>query len=76
MLIIDNINSFVKYIYNFAFRSMKRARDVREQLVGLMQRVEMELVSGITETINIRKVSLIHMYMIYRITRTSYINKK
>lgn len=35
---------------------MKRARDVREQLVGLMQRVEMELVSGITETINIRKV--------------------
>ncbi|KAG6796962.1 pre-mRNA-splicing factor ATP-dependent RNA helicase DHX16-like [Apis mellifera caucasica] len=38
-------------------RSMKRARDVREQLVGLMQRVEMELVSGITETVNIRKVT-------------------
>lgn len=37
-------------------RSMKRARDVREQLVGLMQRVEMELVSGINDTINIRKV--------------------
>jgi len=37
---------------------MKRARDVREQLVGLMQRVEMELVSGITETINIRKVCI------------------
>jgi pre-mRNA-splicing factor ATP-dependent RNA helicase DHX16 len=35
---------------------MKRARDVREQLVGLMQRVEMDIVSGITETINIRKV--------------------
>lgn len=36
---------------------MKRARDVKEQLVGLMQRVEMELVSGITETVNIRKVN-------------------
>ncbi|XP_011309601.1 probable pre-mRNA-splicing factor ATP-dependent RNA helicase mog-4 [Fopius arisanus] len=36
-------------------RSMKRARDVREQLVGLMARVEMELISGITETVNIRK---------------------
>lgn len=36
---------------------MKRARDVREQLVGLMQRVEMELVSvKSTETVNIRKV--------------------
>ena len=35
---------------------MKRARDVKEQLVGLMQRVEMEIVSGITETVNIRKV--------------------
>jgi len=42
--------------YDSSFRSMKRARDVREQLVGLMQRVEMELVSGITETVNIRKV--------------------
>lgn len=42
-------------------RSMKRARDVREQLVGLMQRVEMELVSGITETMNIRKVSKINI---------------
>ena len=36
---------------------MKRARDVRDQLVGLMQRVEMELVSGINETVNIRKVN-------------------
>lgn len=57
MLITHNSNNFVKCIcYNYVFRSMKRARDVREQLVGLMQRVEMELVSGITETINIRKV--------------------
>ncbi|XP_014219992.1 putative pre-mRNA-splicing factor ATP-dependent RNA helicase DHX16 [Copidosoma floridanum] len=37
------------------YKSMKRARDVREQLVGLMQRVEMDLVSGINETINMRK---------------------
>lgn len=35
---------------------MKRARDVREQLVGLMQRVEMDIVSNPTEIINIRKV--------------------
>ncbi|XP_065086120.1 pre-mRNA-splicing factor ATP-dependent RNA helicase DHX16-like [Ochlerotatus camptorhynchus] len=37
------------------FRSMKRARDVREQLVGLMQRVEIEMVSSLPETTNIRK---------------------
>ncbi|KAH8400605.1 hypothetical protein KR222_008380 [Zaprionus bogoriensis] len=37
------------------YRSMKRARDVREQLVGLMQRVEIEMVSCLPETINIRK---------------------
>lgn len=37
-------------------RSMRRARDVRDQLIGLMQRVEMELVSNPTETVNIRKV--------------------
>ncbi|KAJ8687189.1 hypothetical protein QAD02_022983 [Eretmocerus hayati] len=36
-------------------KSMKRARDVKDQLVRLMQRVEMELVSGITESVNIRK---------------------
>lgn len=37
------------------YRSMKRARDVREQLVNLMQRVEIDMVSGITESMNIRK---------------------
>lgn len=37
------------------YRSMKRARDVREQLVGLMQRVEIDLVSCMPETVNIRK---------------------
>lgn len=29
-------------------RSMKRARDVREQLLGLLERVEIELVSDTT----------------------------
>jgi len=36
-------------------RSMKRARDVREQLEGLMQRVEIEILSNPLETQNIRK---------------------
>jgi len=38
------------------YRSMRRARDVRDQLIGLMQRVEIDLVSNPTETTNIRKV--------------------
>lgn len=42
------------------YRLMKKARDVREQLVDLMQRVEMELVSGIMESINIRKNNKYH----------------
>lgn len=37
------------------YRSMKRARDVREQLAGLMERVEIEMVSSIAEDANIRK---------------------
>ncbi|XP_004521425.1 putative pre-mRNA-splicing factor ATP-dependent RNA helicase DHX16 [Ceratitis capitata] len=37
------------------YRSMKRARDVREQLVGLMQRVEIDMVSCLPETVNVRK---------------------
>lgn len=49
-----NINwCYENYIQH---RSMRRARDVRDQLVGLMQRVEMELTSNPTETVNIRKV--------------------
>merc|ERR1719272_2623850 len=35
-------------------RSISRARDVREQLVNLMERVEIEIVSN-TDTVNIRK---------------------
>lgn len=34
---------------------MKRARDVRDQLINLLERVEVELVSNL-DTINIRKV--------------------
>ena len=36
---------------------MKRARDIRDQLVGLVERVEVELTTNPTETVNIRKVS-------------------
>ncbi|XP_063971809.1 probable pre-mRNA-splicing factor ATP-dependent RNA helicase mog-4 [Diachasmimorpha longicaudata] len=51
-------------------RSMKRARDVREQLVGLMARVEMELISGITDTINIRKaITAGYFYHVARLSK-------
>jgi len=36
---------------------MKRARDVREQLEGLMQRVEIDIISEPLNIANIRKVS-------------------
>ncbi len=39
------------------FRSMKRARDVRDQLEGLMERVEIDLKSNISDTTAICKVS-------------------
>ncbi|XP_058452178.1 pre-mRNA-splicing factor ATP-dependent RNA helicase DHX16 [Malaya genurostris] len=52
------------------FRSMKRARDVREQLVGLMQRVEIEMVSGLPETTNIRKaITAGYFYHISRLSK-------
>ncbi|XP_066260507.1 probable pre-mRNA-splicing factor ATP-dependent RNA helicase mog-4 [Euwallacea similis] len=51
-------------------RSMKRARDVREQLVGLMQRVEIEMVSNISETIDIRKaITAGYFYHIARLSK-------
>ena len=37
-------------------RSMKRARDVRDQLEGLMQRTEIEVASNINDTLAIQKV--------------------
>uniref|UniRef100_A0A8D8X4B0 RNA helicase n=2 Tax=Cacopsylla melanoneura TaxID=428564 RepID=A0A8D8X4B0_9HEMI len=52
-------------------RSMKRARDVREQLIGLVQRVEMELVSNPTETINIRKaITAGYFYHIAKLSKS------
>lgn len=38
-------------------RSMKRARDVREQLEGLMERVEIEISSNRNDSVPIRKVT-------------------
>ena len=40
------------------FRSMKRARDVREQLEGLMDRIEVEVCSSGGDIVPIRKVSV------------------
>lgn len=37
------------------YRSMRRARDVRDQLVGLMERVEIELTTNPGDTIGVRK---------------------
>ncbi len=37
-------------------RSMKRARDVRDQLEALMERVEIDLASNISDSVAIRKV--------------------
>lgn len=49
---------------------MKRARDVREQLVGLMQRVEIDMVSGLPETMNIRKaITAGYFYHIARLSK-------
>ena len=38
-------------------RSLKRARDIREQLEGLMERVEIEIISSGGDTVPIRKVT-------------------
>lgn len=35
---------------------MKRARDVRDQLLGLLEKAEIALVSNIGDTVAIRKV--------------------
>lgn len=52
------------------YRSMKRARDVREQLAGLMQRVEIEMVSGLTETVNMRKaITAGYFYHVARLSK-------
>ncbi|KAK9888360.1 hypothetical protein WA026_000614 [Henosepilachna vigintioctopunctata] len=52
------------------YRSLRRARDVREQLVGLMQRVEIEMVSNPTETDNIKKaITAGYFYHIARLSK-------
>lgn len=52
------------------YRSMKRARDVREQLVGLMQRVEIDMVSNPTETADIRKaITAGYFYHVARLSK-------
>lgn len=51
------------------YRSMKRARDVREQLVGLMQRVEIDMVSCLPETVNVRKAATAGYF--YHVARLS-----
>ncbi|CAA9997872.1 unnamed protein product [Nesidiocoris tenuis] len=52
------------------YRSMKRARDVREQLVGLMERVEMEIVSNHGDTVAIRKaITAGYFYHIARLSK-------
>ncbi|XP_045471594.1 pre-mRNA-splicing factor ATP-dependent RNA helicase DHX16-like [Harmonia axyridis] len=51
-------------------RSLRRARDVREQLVGLMQRVEIEMVSNPTEIDNIKKaITSGYFYHIARLSK-------
>ncbi|XP_008555914.1 probable pre-mRNA-splicing factor ATP-dependent RNA helicase mog-4 [Microplitis demolitor] len=53
------------------YKSMKRARDVREQLVGLMQRVEMDLISGLTDTVAIRKsITAGYFYHVARLSKS------
>lgn len=52
------------------YRSMKRARDVREQLVGLMQRVEIDMVSCLPETTNVRKaITAGYFYHVARLSK-------
>ena len=46
---------------------MKRARDVRDQLEGLIERVEIDLTSNIHDSIAIRKVSLLHFFSLLKI---------
>uniref|UniRef100_K7FZK1 Activating signal cointegrator 1 complex subunit 3 n=1 Tax=Pelodiscus sinensis TaxID=13735 RepID=K7FZK1_PELSI len=49
------------------FRSMRRARDVREQLEGLLERIEVDLTSSEGDYVPIRKVTPLP-----RLTRTGY----
>ncbi|XP_013914342.1 PREDICTED: putative pre-mRNA-splicing factor ATP-dependent RNA helicase DHX16 [Thamnophis sirtalis] len=55
------------------FRSMRRARDVREQLEGLMERIEVDITSTEGDYIPIRKaVTAGFFYHTARLTRSGY----
>ncbi|XP_078497835.1 pre-mRNA-splicing factor ATP-dependent RNA helicase DHX16 [Lissotriton helveticus] len=55
------------------FRSMRRARDVREQLEGLMERIEVEMTSCERDGIPIRKaITAGFFYHTARLTRSGY----
>ncbi|RWS27129.1 pre-mRNA-splicing factor ATP-dependent RNA helicase DHX16-like protein [Leptotrombidium deliense] len=59
------IENFIQY------RSMCRARDVRDQLQGLMDRVEIELKSDPTEIVGIRKaITSGYFYHVARLSKT------
>lgn len=50
------------------FRSMKRARDVREQLEGLMDRIEVEVCSAQGDSVPIRKVPISLLFWAHMLT--------
>lgn len=53
------------------YRSMKRARDVRDQLVGLLERVEIGLLSSMEEIVNIRKaITAGYFYHIAKLSKS------
>jgi len=54
---------------------MKRARDVRDQLVNLLARVEVDLVSNASENINIRKVRTLFSTLMFGDIEKYYINE-
>uniref|UniRef100_A0A4W3GGH1 Activating signal cointegrator 1 complex subunit 3 n=1 Tax=Callorhinchus milii TaxID=7868 RepID=A0A4W3GGH1_CALMI len=55
------------------YRSMRRARDVREQLEGLLERIEVELRSAAGDTVLVRKaVTAGFFYHTARLTRSGY----
>ncbi|XP_062395625.1 pre-mRNA-splicing factor ATP-dependent RNA helicase DHX16 [Sardina pilchardus] len=55
------------------FRSMKRARDVREQLEGLMDRIEVEVCSSQEDSVPIRKaVTAGYFYHTARLSKGGY----
>ncbi|XP_073986660.1 DEAH-box helicase 16 lethal (2) 37Cb [Rhodnius prolixus] len=52
------------------YRSMRRARDVREQLLGLMERVEIDITSNPTDTAAIRKaITSGYFYHVARLSK-------